>query len=155
MSQSSDLNPAYPATKANDGSLGTSLSFSHTSGAAGVCNQTTTDQTPWWMVDFGYTASIGGGKIWGRQGCCQARLNGFQIWVGNSSTYNAAGNTNCYFATSTEHTLPPYTHTFSCLAFGRYLFVVQTTGQCLTMREIEIYSVGTIHYLVLFMLVGA
>jgi hypothetical protein len=99
------------------------------------------------MVDFGYTRSIGGGKIWGRMpsACtdCLARLRGFQIWVGSSSSaYNAAGNRNCYTSTTTEETQAPYTHDFDCAANGRYLFVVLTTGQCLSMREIEVYSMG-------------
>jgi hypothetical protein len=103
------------------------------------------------MVDFGYTRSIGGGVIWGRttSGCgevCLARLTGFQIWVGSSSSaYNAIGNTKCFTATTTEITQAPYTHAFDCAANGRYLFVVLTTGQCLSMREIEVYSMGEEH----------
>jgi hypothetical protein len=134
------------ASLANDGSLGTG--WSHTNGAAGVCASGDT-MTPWWMVDFGYTRSIGGGQIWGRpatSGCnaeCLARLTGFQIWVGSSSSaYNADGNTKCYTSTTTEETQAPYTHAFDCAANGRYLFVVLTTGKCLSMREIEVYSMG-------------
>jgi hypothetical protein len=108
--------------------------------------------TPWWRVDFGYTRSIGGGVIWGRtnssavSACdpgCLARLTGYQIWVGSSSSaYNAIGNTKCFTATTTEITRAPYTHAFDCAANGLYLFVVLTTGQCLSMREIEVYSMG-------------
>jgi hypothetical protein len=99
--------------------------------------------TPWWKVDLGYTASIGGGKIWGRTDCCQERLDGFQIWVGSSgSAFNASGNTNCYTARTIEHGLSPYTHAFDCAALGRYLWIVLTTGQCLAMREVEVYSIG-------------
>jgi hypothetical protein len=100
--------------------------------------------TPWWKVDLGYTASIGGGKIWGRTDCCQERLDGFQIWVGSSgSAYNAAGNKKCYTSTTTEQLQSiPYTHAFDCAALGRYLWIVLTTGQCLSMREVEVYSIG-------------
>jgi hypothetical protein len=134
---------------ANDGSLDSS--WSHTSGA-GVCGGGFDTMTPWWLVDFGYTRSIGGGKIWGRTASaacnaeCLARLTGFQIWVGSSSSaYNASGNTNCFTSTTTEETQAPYTHAFDCAAYGRYLFVVLTTGKCLSMREIEVYSVGEEH----------
>jgi hypothetical protein len=135
------------ASFANDGSY--DLGFIHTDGASGVCGSGIDSMTPWWMVDFGYTSSIGGGKIWGRSDCafaCTSRLNGFQIWVGDSgSTFDADGNTNCYNASTTEHTQDPYTHAFDCIAQGRFLFVVLTTGHCLAMREIEIYSVGQSH----------
>jgi hypothetical protein len=106
------------------------------------------------MVDFGYTRSIGGGMIWGRtpSGCgevCFARLTGFEIWVGSSSSaYNALGNAKCFTATTTEETQAPYTHAFDCAANGRYLFVVLTTGECLSMREIEVYSMGEEQYIV-------
>ncbi len=128
---------------ANDGSITTG--FTQTDGAPGVCaNGTGTDtMTPWWKFDLGYPASIGNGKIWGRTDCCQERLDGFQIWVGDSgSAFNASGNTNCYTATTIEHRLSPYTHAFDCVALGRYLWIVLTTGQCLAMREVEIYSIG-------------
>ena len=129
---------------ANDGSLDTG--WTHTGGVSGVCASGDT-MTPWWMVDFGYTRSIGGGMIWGRMpsACtdCLARLRGFQIWVGSSnSPYNAAGNMKCYTSTTTEETQAPHTHAFECAANGRYLFVVLTTGKCLAMREIEVYSMG-------------
>jgi hypothetical protein len=134
------------ASLANDGN---GNRFTQTSGAAGVCGGGFDTMTPWWMVDFGYTRSIGGGKIWGRTASgtcsaeCLARLTGFQIWVGSSSTvYNASGNMNCFTSTTTEETQAPYTHAFDCAAKGQYLFVVLTTGKCLSMREIEVYSIG-------------
>jgi hypothetical protein len=102
--------------------------------------------TLWWRVDLGYTASIGGGKIWGRSDCsfaCMSRLNGFQIWVGDSgSAYDATGNTKCYTSTTTEQRVSPYTTTFDCVALGRYLWIILTTGECLSMLEIEVYSIG-------------
>jgi hypothetical protein len=132
------------ASLANDGSLTTG--HTHTDGALSACGTGTDTMTPWWKVDLGYTASIGGGKIWGRSDCavaCTSRLNGFQIWVGSSSSaYNATGNAKCYTSKTTEQQVPPYTHAFDCAALGRYLWIVLTTGQCLAMREVEIYSIG-------------
>jgi hypothetical protein len=146
-SQSTSGVQGLQASIANDGSTGDD--WSHTDGAPGVCGAGYDTMTPWWMVDFGYTRSIGGGQIWGRPamtGCnaeCLARLTGFQIWVGSSnSAYNAAGNMKCYTSTTTEETQAPHTHAFECAANGRYLFVVLTTGRCLSMREIEVYSMG-------------
>jgi hypothetical protein len=95
------------------------------------------------MVDFGYPTSIGGGKLWGPVECCWERLDGFQIWAGNNGfAYNGSGNVDCYTAVTTEHHQSPYTHDFTCTALGRYLFVVSPTGQCLSMREVEIYLLG-------------
>jgi hypothetical protein len=142
VSQSTSLQSSYPGLLANDGLLAT---FSHTDGAPGVCGTDRNDPVPWWMVDFGYQTSIVGGKIWGRADCCQERLDGFQIWVGDSNaSYNATGNTNYYAAVTTEHRSSPYTHTFnlSSVARGRFLFVVLPSGECLTLREVEIYPSG-------------
>jgi hypothetical protein len=111
--------------------------------ATGVCNLDPVDLSPWWKVDLGNTASIGGGTIWGRSDCCPSRLDGFQIWVGSSgSAYNAAGNAKCFTSTTFEHQVPPYTHRFDCVATGRYLWLVLATGNCLSIREIEVYSIG-------------
>jgi hypothetical protein len=116
--------------------------FSHTHGAPGTTDDNT-DLIPWWKVDFGDPKSIQSGQIWGRTECCQFRLDGFQIWVGNSGTaYDAPGNSNCFTATSNQHHRRPFTHSFSCFAFARYLFVVLISGECVTMREIEIYPSG-------------
>ena len=142
----SSLFKAFAASLANDGSLTTG--HSHTDGAPGLCGVGIDKMTPWWMVDFGYTTSIGGGKLWGRTavGCalgCLSRLDGFKIWVGDSSSaYNATGNRNCYTAKTTEHRVSPFTHAFDCAANGRYFFIVLTNGKCLSMREIEIYRLG-------------
>jgi hypothetical protein len=139
---------------ANDGSYDSG--FTHTDGASGICGYGIDSMTPWWMVNFGYTSSIGGGKILGRSDCalaCTSRLDGFQIWVGgNSSAFDAGGNTNCYTASTSEHSQDPYMHAFDCIAHGQFLFVVLTTGQCLAMREIEIYPGGQSHFIVCFML---
>jgi hypothetical protein len=133
-------NQLYPASNGNDGLFD---AFTHTGGASGVCNEFPADLTPWWKVDLGYTASIGGGQIWGRSDGSQARLDGFQIWVGDSgSAYNAAGNTKCYTSTTFEHRTSPFTHSFDCVATGRYLWVVLETGNCLSIREIQVYSIG-------------
>jgi hypothetical protein len=142
VSQSTTISSSFPASRANDGLLD---SFSHTDGAPGLCGDAGNDPIPSWRVDFGYQTSIAGGKIWGRADCCQGRLDGFQIWVGDSNApYNATGNTNYYTAVTTEHRSFPYTHTFnlSSVARGRFLFVVLPSGQCLTLREVEIYPSG-------------
>ena len=125
-SQSSDYQ-SFSASYANDGS------------ATGTFSHTNLDTTPWWVVNFVSPQAVGSGIIYGRTDCCQSRLNGFQIWVGNATTYNGAGNTMCYQATTTEENNPPYTHPFTCSATGQYLFVVLPTTQYLTIEEIMIF----------------
>ena len=133
-----------PPSLANDGSLTTGIT--HTDGAPGVCAYGVDTMHPWWMVDFNTTYSIASGTVWNRaffNEVPDSRLDGFQIWVGNSSAaYNAPANIKCFTATTTEHNQPPYTHSFNCTASGRYLYVVLSTGQCLTMREVEVYPSG-------------
>jgi hypothetical protein len=130
----STTNASSVASLANDGSRtgGYSQTF-----CGGI------DPLPWWMIDLGSQRLIGGGTIWNRDDCCPERLDGFQIWAGNGSTaYNASDNVKCYTAVTTEHYVSPFTHAFTCPKFGRYLYVVLPSGQCLSMSEVEIYSLG-------------
>jgi hypothetical protein len=96
----------------------------------------------WWRVDFGRTRQTGQGILWGRCDCCQSRLDGFLLWIGDSPTYNGQGNTNCYTATTTEHDLAPYTHTFECIGQGRYFFVHLPKQDALSLIEVQVYARG-------------
>ena len=102
---------------------------------------TKNDPAAWLRLDFGTSQTVESGKIWGRTDCCQSRLDGFQIWVGDGASYNDTSNINCFTATTAEHSQPPYTHSFGCIATqaGRYLYVVLTSGQPLSIVEIQIY----------------
>jgi hypothetical protein len=70
-SESSDLG-GLPAYLSVDGNLG---SFGHTNGAPS-----------WWMLDFGRTITITGVIVYNRADCCQDRLNGYSIAIGESTT---------------------------------------------------------------------
>jgi DNA-binding beta-propeller fold protein YncE len=103
-------------------------------------SHTNTDNYPWIRIDMVTSRAIGSGQIWNRPGDVANRLNGFQIWVGDSSTYNGLNNINCYTATTTPHISFPYLHYFTCLGSGRYFFLVLPTYYTwLHIREIEIY----------------
>jgi hypothetical protein len=131
---------SHVAALANDGSR--TGGYSHTDGRSGVCGPGF-DLLPWWMVDLGSQRMIGGGTIWHGDKCCPGRLNGLQIWAGNgSAAYNAPGNVKCYTAVTTEHYVFPFTHTFTCPVLGQYLYVIIPGGECLSMCEVEIYSLG-------------
>ncbi len=99
---------------------------------------------PWWRVDLQSTKQVVAGKLWGRTDCCQSLLDGFQIWIGNAATFDGTGNINCFTATSTEHNLLPYTHSFTCNGTGRYVFVtLPGTVRTLSLVEFEVYDSGT------------
>ncbi len=104
-------------------------------------SHTGTDNYPWLRIDLATSRSVGSGQVWNRPGNNAIRLDGFQVWIGNSLTYNGAGNTNCYTATTTPHNSFPYLHYFPCVGVGRYFFVsLPRTGTCLHLREVEIYA---------------
>jgi hypothetical protein len=126
--QSSDSKHGGTSKVVNDGNKDM---FSHTGYA----------ENPWWRVDFGSTKQIVSGTIWNRADGVEARLDGFKIWIGDSSTYNGPANTNCYTATTTEHDMYPYyTHSFTCFGLGRYFFVHLPKTEWLNMREVEVLS---------------
>jgi hypothetical protein len=124
--------PAEPSL-ANDGNRAVN-SFTHTDEA--VDN--------WWRVDFGIPQIIVGGTIWNRGTCCQERLNGFKLWVGNNLTYNGQGNSNCYTALTKEHVTSPFTHVFSCHGRGRYFFVHLPSQNPLSLAEVEVIDSGNV-----------
>ena len=134
-SQSSTL-ASYISSNANDG---VKISgFSHTDG------QGSTD--PWWMVDFGSSLAVASGMVWGRyDGCCESRMDGFEVWIGTNPNYPAGnGNSMCFVDTANDQDYAPYTQAFSCIGIGRYLFVVLPgTNRILTLTEVEVYPPAT------------
>jgi DNA-binding beta-propeller fold protein YncE len=102
-------------------------------------SHTNTDNYPWIRIDMVTSRAFGSGQIWNRQDNAN-RLDGFQIWIGDSLTYNGPNNMNCYTATTTQHNYFPYVHYFPCIGSGRYLFIsIPRTSTYLHIREIEIY----------------
>jgi hypothetical protein len=129
----SSTDAGYISSIANDGNkIGT-----FTSTAAGATD-------PWWRIDLGKPELVESGKIWNRDNCCPERLDGFQIWIGDETTYNGAGNFLCYTDTTSEHNLAPFTHSFTCNGMGRYVFVfVPGPNRYVSLNEVEIYNPGT------------
>jgi hypothetical protein len=129
------LGAAYPAFYANDGLLPPQNAlFTHTNA----------DARPWWMVDFGSSQAVGSVTIYNRvpgATCCAGRLNGFQVWVGNNSTFYGSSNVMCYVSTAADdvaHNVYPYVQSFSCSGVGQYLFVTLPGTQFLHMAEVVI-----------------
>uniref|UniRef100_A0A667XQ03 Si:ch211-215k15.4 n=1 Tax=Myripristis murdjan TaxID=586833 RepID=A0A667XQ03_9TELE len=59
---------------------------------AGSCSCTDSHAYPWWRVDLLDTFIITSIIITNRGDCCPERLNGAQVYVGNSLEQNGAGN---------------------------------------------------------------
>ena len=97
---------------------------------------------PWWMVDFGSPLAVGSITVYNRVDCCQSRLDGFQIWIGNNSIFDGVGNAMCYSSTAADdmdHDNAPYIQSFACVGEGRYAFVTLPGSQILSLSEIQIF----------------
>jgi hypothetical protein len=113
---------SFPSGNCFDGSTGN------------FCHDACGGSVGWVRVDLGSTKTLWGGYLWNRAECCQFRTNGFQVWAGSSSsTYNAAGNTNCFTAASNVG--DGY---FTCNVAAQHVFIVTPSG-CLNIGEIAIY----------------
>jgi hypothetical protein len=70
-------------------------------------NHTNYDYYPWIRIDMNTSPDVGSGQIWNRghdtPGCCEARLDGFEIWIGDSPTFNGLNNINCYTLVHRNH----------------------------------------------------
>jgi hypothetical protein len=59
----------------------------------GSVTHTNDEAYPWWMVDFGRQVKISGLRVYNRGDCCQEYLQGFTVYIGNSSL-GTLGNTD-------------------------------------------------------------
>jgi hypothetical protein len=105
------------------------------------CTHTNLVYFPWWRLDFNQTRQIRGGKIWNRN-VAPERLDGFQIFVGNGTSWDNSSNILCYSSIKQSRSLytDPFTLEFNCIGSGRYLFVVIPRSEILTLCEVQIYE---------------
>jgi phage tail protein X len=100
-----------------------------------LCAHTNTFSNDWMMIDLEQTAFINHVRIFNRVGgCCDHRINNFQIRVGYSSTFSnnpacAAGEG--WFSGSKN---------FSCVLSGRYLSIQQFNTEAMNLAELEVYG---------------
>jgi len=97
----------------------------------------------WWRLDFEVSRCIGGGKIWLVENCCPAQSNIYNIWVGDSPTYDGTGNTICFTSGNPSvlyNTFAGYTSEFTCNGSGRYFFLEMRAGGLLIIQEVVIYA---------------
>ena len=130
VNQSSTHN-GLSASKVLDDNLNT---YDHT-GTVG-------DLNPWLRIDFGVARDVQVGTIWPRQDYGGWRSYLLKIWVGDSDTYNGAGNVNCFIGPGSKVSVI----LFNCVARGRYFFLHQPnayngeTVPLLNIAEVDVWG---------------
>ncbi|XP_062278424.1 uncharacterized protein LOC133983374 [Scomber scombrus] len=111
----------------------------------GSCTHTQKNLKPWWRLDLQKSYTIHTVTITNRKDCCQNRINGAEIRIGNSLSDNGNANPRCTVISS----IPAgNTKTFQCNGMvGRYVnIVIPGRKEYLTLCEVEVYgepSAGT------------
>ncbi|XP_026107690.1 fucolectin-5-like [Carassius auratus] len=107
--------------------------------ALGSCSVTNGDKDPWWRVDLLDVYRVTRVSITNRGDCCEKRIEGVQIRIGNSLENN--GNNNLLAATVGPVPLGD-TKTFEFKPVkGRYVnLIVPGRNEFLTLCEVEVYS---------------
>ena len=102
---------------------------------------TNQQSNPWWKVDFEATYDISKIKVFNRTDCCNPRLNGAKVYVGDSNTQNPDDFTLVGSLTSSENA-----QIFDNLSNkrGRYLLIYLPGGnKILSLAEVQVY--GTVY----------
>jgi hypothetical protein len=95
--------------------------------------RTSVESGPWWMVNFQVSREINSVRVYNRLDCCQAQLEGFEIWVG--STPSLSNATKC----ASNISAPAVFADVSCTAQGQYLFVMLPgAARALQLNEVEV-----------------
>ncbi|GAA6217223.1 fucolectin-7-like [Lates japonicus] len=108
--------------------------------SAGSCTHTAEQTNPWWRVDLLESYIITSITIVNRRDCCEHRINGLQIHVGNSLQDNGLANpvvgTVSVIAAGKSFTL-----SFTDRVEGRYVtLTLPGSGRILTLCEVEVYG---------------
>jgi len=102
------------------------------------CIHTAFENNPWWRVDLGTSRLISSVRVHNRNDCCSERLDGFQVFIGDSS--NCAANSLC---TSVPAAGSGATDV-RCWTSGRYVCVViPGDNKVLNFCEVEVLSQET------------
>lgn len=117
------------ASRAVDGN--TDQNYHH-----GSCTCTKNGGNEWWRVDLQQVVDVQSVQIWNRKDCCKDRINGARIVVGNSLDHHQ-GKVCAVLDSISDSRI------YSCVASGRYVFVVNSAGEHLTLCEVKVF--GTPH----------
>jgi hypothetical protein len=104
---------------------------------SGQCTHTEYESEPWWSIYFGIERPVARVVVLNRADCCQGRLNGFKVFIGNDRT-NFRANNPCGSSNSGEGEI---TVTCNPPVSGRYLFVaIPGRSDYLTLCSVEAYA---------------
>ncbi|XP_040263665.1 uncharacterized protein LOC120979167 isoform X2 [Bufo bufo] len=106
---------------------------------AGECTHTRKELRPWWNLDLKSSYRISSVAITNRRDCCQERINGAEIRIGNSAENGGIGNPRCGFVFRMNY---GETLSFDCKGMeGRYVTVViPDQKQYLTLCEVQVFG---------------
>ncbi|XP_059356964.1 fucolectin-like [Carassius carassius] len=126
---------AFQSTVANDWYAQNALD-----GLSYTCTHTADQTDPWWKLDLMKMYSVNRVTITNRAVCCESRINGAEIRVGNNFS-DVFSNPVC----AVVSTIPAgATYSYSCHGMeGRYVTVnIPGDLRVLTLCEVEVYGEG-------------
>ncbi|XP_030286805.1 uncharacterized protein LOC115589789 [Sparus aurata] len=103
----------------------------------GSCSTTQRDKNPWWQLDLLRSYKVNTVTITIRRDCCQKRIHGAEIRIGNSLKNNGNDNPRCAVISYAERGT---SKTFECRGMeGRYVnIVIPGRREHLTLCEVEV-----------------
>ncbi|XP_058639054.1 fucolectin-like [Onychostoma macrolepis] len=108
-------------------------------GLNSTCTHTDTQSDPWWTLDLMKMYSVNRVTITNRRDCCDSRIDGAEIRIGNDSS-DLLSNPVC----AVVSTIPAgATYSYSCRGMeGRYVIVnIPGTSNILTLCEVGVYVI--------------
>ncbi|MEQ2291952.1 hypothetical protein AMECASPLE_018088 [Ameca splendens] len=102
------------------------------------CSHTKNEMNPWWRLDMRKTRKVFSVKVINRN-LFGERLNGAEIWIGDSLDNNCNHNTRCAeIIVSSKQSF----YEFQCYGIeGRYVsIVIPSRSEYLTLCEVEVYG---------------
>ncbi|XP_075039882.1 uncharacterized protein LOC142099863 isoform X3 [Mixophyes fleayi] len=133
ISNQSSLYNMYGESKnAIDGSLASNYLYIQ-------CTGTNEEDNPWWRVDLKSKFTIFTVTITNRGDCCEERINGAQIRIGNSGVDGGISNPICGIITSMSN---GQTLAFQCNGMvGQYVTVfIPGTNRSLSICEVQVFG---------------
>ncbi|XP_032373501.1 fucolectin-5 isoform X4 [Etheostoma spectabile] len=107
---------------------------------SGSCTHTDEEANPWWRVDLLESYVVTSVIVTNRGDCCETRLNGAEIHIGNSLANNGASNPLAGTISRIGRG-ESFTLTFTDHVVGRYVtVVVPGLSKILTLCEVEVYG---------------
>jgi hypothetical protein len=103
------------------------------------CTHTAHQRRPWWRVDLERVVDVKSVKITNRRDCCSRRIKNAKIYVGTTSVL--ADATEC--GEVIYSTRNPIEVQCASSINGRYVWVIKTNTQALTLCEVEVYASST------------